>query len=109
MSKRTEVAKKALKKERHNNISFRAGDGTGGWKEEAPFDGIIVTAAAPHVPRAFKEQLAEGGTLVIPVGTMFSQSLMMIKKENGDFMEENICACVFVPLVGADGWKENSV
>ena len=99
-------AKKVLKKEQYNNISFREGDGTGGWEEEAPFDSIIVTAAAPHVPRAFKEQLAEGGRLVIPVGTMFSQALMLIKKEKDLFTEENICGCVFVPLVGADGWKE---
>ncbi|MFC1480093.1 protein-L-isoaspartate(D-aspartate) O-methyltransferase [Candidatus Omnitrophota bacterium] len=98
-------AKTLLLEEGYENIDFACGDGTKGWEEAAPFEGIIVTAAAPFVPEALKQQLAEGGRLVIPVGTMYSQMLMAIEKKGNDFITENICGCVFVPLIGEYGWK----
>ncbi len=99
-------AKKTLEKEGYKNIAYKCGDGTKGWEEEAPFDGIIVTAAAPHVPEPLKEQLADGGRLVIPVGPRFSQMLMVITRHGMEFAQENICGCVFVPLVGEHGWTD---
>jgi protein-L-isoaspartate(D-aspartate) O-methyltransferase len=100
-----ERAKKVLSEEGYDNIVFRCGDGTEGWKEEAPFDGIIVTAAAPDVPEPLKEQLADGGRLVIPVGTLYSQMLVALEKKGEEYTQENICGCIFVPLIGKYGWQ----
>jgi len=87
------------------NISFKVGDGTLGWEEEAPFDRIIATAAAPHAPRALLSQLCPGGHLVAPVGSEYSQTLTRFTSdEEGRWRTEDICPCVFVKLVGKDGW-----
>lgn len=99
-----ERARKVLAEEGRENIRFACGDGTQGWKEKAPFDGIIVTAGAPHVPSALKEQLSGEGRMTIPVGDRHSQELLVIKREGNGFFEERVCGCVFVPLVGEDGW-----
>ena len=99
-----EEAKKVLSQEGYKNIKFICGDGTKGLKEEAPFDGIIVTAAAPFVPEALKDQLADGGRIVIPVGSIYSQVLVAVEKNGESFTREDICGCVFVPLIGEDGW-----
>jgi protein-L-isoaspartate(D-aspartate) O-methyltransferase len=89
-----------------NNIQFRVGDGSVGWQEEAPFDRIIVTAASPKVPAPLIEQLKEGGKLIMPVGESYSQMLTKIEKINGKLISTDICACVFVPLVGKFGIKK---
>ncbi len=105
------LAKKAesiLKELGYNNVHFNVGDGTRGWAEEAPFDGILVTAGAPRVPEPLVAQLAEGGRLVIPVGGAWSQDLMVVRKAKGKVTEENVCGCVFVPLLGEFGWREDS-
>lgn len=88
------------------NISFRVGDGTLGWPEEAPFEKILVTAAAPEVPAALVEQLAEGGRLVIPVGGRQLQTLVAFTKEEGEMRREELCACSFLPLIGKEGWPD---
>jgi len=90
----------------YNNVHFLVGDGTRGWPEKAPFDGIIVTAGAPVVPAPLKEQLGEYGRLLIPVGGRWSQELRILKKARGAFEEESGCGCVFVPLVGEHGWDK---
>ena len=90
----------------YKNIRIKVGDGTEGWKEFAPYDGIIVTAGAPSVPEPLVEQLAEGGRLVIPVGGAFGQELLLIRKNQGEIAQESICGCTFVPLVGKYGWQE---
>lgn len=89
----------------YSNIRLKVGDGTLGWKEEAPFDRIIVTAGAPRIPSSLIAQLADQGKLVIPVGEGFSQVLTVIKKDKENISQEEICGCVFVPLVGKEGWK----
>ncbi|UCD55418.1 MAG: protein-L-isoaspartate(D-aspartate) O-methyltransferase [Candidatus Omnitrophota bacterium] len=99
-------AESALKKLGYNNVKIKVGDGTLGWKEHAPYDGIIVTAAAPKIPDAYTEQLNMGGKLVIPMGTMFSQILTVAEKKTDGIQTRDMCGCVFVPLVGKDGWKE---
>jgi len=93
----------------YRNIFFRTGDGTLGWPEEAPFQKIIVTAGAPSVPPPLIEQLAEGGIIVIPVGSRYGQSLIKGKKQKGSLIEEYHVPCVFVPLVGEFGWQEESL
>jgi len=98
-------AKEILAELDYRNIYFKCGDGTEGWAERSPFDGILVTAAAPRVPQPLFEQLAAGGRLVIPVGGRFTQQLQVIvKKKDGPMKVSSVCGCVFVPLVGREGW-----
>lgn len=89
------------------NVLIRVGDGTYGWKEEAPFDAIIITAGAPDVPKPFLEQLAVGGRLVVPVGSRHSQTLLKLTRlsENiEDIKKEDLGGCRFVNLIGEHGW-----
>jgi protein-L-isoaspartate(D-aspartate) O-methyltransferase len=102
----TERARKVLGDLGYANISFFSGDGSRGWPEEAPFDGIMVTAGSPDVPPTLKSQLAEGGRLVIPTGPRFTQTLYKLTREGDRFIEEELTGCVFVPLVGDYGWKD---
>lgn len=91
-----------------SKVNIRLADGTRGWQEMGPFDAIMVTAGAPHVPREYQDQLAPGGRLVIPVGDRDSQVLMRITRTAaGDFKEERLLGCRFVPLIGAHGWRED--
>ncbi len=90
----------------YTGVRPRNDDGTRGWQEEAPFDGILVTAAAPDIPEPLKGQLADGGKLVIPVGPAYGQILVRLVKKGGEFITESICGCVFVPLVGEHGWSD---
>jgi protein-L-isoaspartate(D-aspartate) O-methyltransferase len=100
-------AQEALKSLGYGNIKVRLGDGTLGWPEEAPFDGIIVTAAAPQVPRPLTEQLALNGRLVIPVGDRYSQTLTLVRKTKAGLKFEYHGGCRFVPLIGKYGWPED--
>jgi protein-L-isoaspartate(D-aspartate) O-methyltransferase len=88
----------------YNNIKVRAGDGTLGWIEEAPFDRIIITAGTPRVPDPLIKQLAQRGIIVAPVGERFSQQIVKVKKSEQGLSEEFHTMCVFVPLVGKYGW-----
>jgi protein-L-isoaspartate(D-aspartate) O-methyltransferase len=90
----------------YTNVAMKVFDGTYGWKEMAPFDGIIVTAAAPKVPDALLEQLKEGGRLVIPVGERYSQVLLRVAKSASGVTTTTSVPCMFVPLIGNHGWKE---
>ena len=88
-------------------VHAKYGDGTIGWKEFAPFDGIVVTAGSPTIPNNLKEQLAVGGRMVIPVGDRKSQKLYLLtKNSDSDFDSEEIPAFSFVPLIGREGWKK---
>jgi protein-L-isoaspartate(D-aspartate) O-methyltransferase len=99
-------ARKVLDELKYNNIVIRIGDGTYGWKDEAPFAGIIVTAAAPDAPNPLLQQLEVGGRLVIPIGDENFQDLMVYTKEGEDrYREENYGGCRFVKLIGEYGWK----
>lgn len=86
------------------NVVCLVGDGTLGYPEAAPYDGILVTAGAPSIPPPLKEQLAEGGRLVIPVGEMHSQELLQLRRMGGQFVERSVNYCRFVPLIGRYGW-----
>lgn len=103
-----EFAKSNLERAGYSDkVTVILGDGTLGYSVEAPYDRIIVTAAAPEVPKPLLEQLKVGGRLVIPVGPRFMQKLLVVDKI-GDrkFEEKTITYCAFVPLVGKYGWRE---
>lgn len=88
-------------------IHTRFGDGSVGWHEHAPYDGIIVTAAAPHIPKPLREQLALGGRLVIPVGGSQSQVLVRLRRVSEQSYDyEEFGEFRFVPLIGKEGWSE---
>jgi len=88
------------------NALLKLGDGTIGWEEYAPFDGIIVTAGSPSIPNSLKKQLAVGGKLVIPVGDKSTQTLTVITKlEANKFEQKEIPSFTFVPLIGREGWE----
>ncbi len=103
-----EKAAETLKEMGYENIRFVVGDGSLGYPSAAPYDGIIVTAGAPHLPQALTEQLAENGRLVIPVGARSYQMLTLIKKINGRLISSDLFLCSFVPLTGKDGWQAKS-
>ncbi len=102
----TDQARKRLAQLGYEDISFRVGDGTLGWPDEQPFDGILVTAGAPSVPESLRHQLADGGRLVIPVGSRSMQTLALVRRVGQSFTEEKHTGCIFVPLVGQQGWQE---
>jgi protein-L-isoaspartate(D-aspartate) O-methyltransferase len=98
LSRRAEAA---LSQCGYTNVRLVTGDGTLGWPEGAPYDRIVVTAAAAHIPPALEEQLAEGGILVIPLGDSHGQVLQAVHKAGGQLYAEPLSGCRFVPLVGA--------
>ncbi len=102
-----ERAEKILRKQGCNNVVCRVGDGYYGWPEHAPYDGIIVTAAAPGIPQPLVDQLKPGGRLVIPVGPPFyHQDLKLVEKEkDGEINTRDVLAVAFVPLTGDRGRK----
>lgn len=87
-------------------IASKAGDGTIGWKEFAPFDGIIVTAGAPHAPEPLLQQLKDGGLMVIPIGDLDIQNLHVIRRTGREFQTKEIHGFKFVPLIGKRGWNK---
>jgi protein-L-isoaspartate(D-aspartate) O-methyltransferase len=89
-------------------VHRRLGDGTLGWPEEAPFDGIIVTAAAPHEPHTLMNQLVDGGVLVVPLGDLGSQQMTVIRRRGERFEHELFQNFSFVPLCGREGWGSNN-
>jgi protein-L-isoaspartate(D-aspartate) O-methyltransferase len=89
------------------NVSFLLGDGTLGWREYAPYDAIVVGAAAPEVPRPLMEQLADGGRLLVPVGSREDQMLVLVTRHGDSFEQRDITPVRFVPLLGTHGWSSN--
>jgi protein-L-isoaspartate(D-aspartate) O-methyltransferase len=87
------------------NVEIKIFDGTYGWLEESPFEGIMVTAGAPDVPKPLLDQLTMGGRLVIPVGDAFVQDLIRITKTEEGIKKEDLGGCRFVKLVGKYGWN----
>jgi len=91
----------------YNNVHVRQGDGTLGWPEHAPFDGIVVTAGGPDVPDTLKHQLKIGGRLVIPVGhtTRYQELIRVTRIGEAEFKTEDLVPVRFVPLIGEEGWE----
>ncbi len=100
--------RKLLDSLRYHNIVAKCSDGTSGWRDEAPFDAIIITAGAPEIPNVLIEQLAMGGRLVMPVGGHYSQELLRLYRDKQGIRESNLGGCRFVKLVGEHGWNEDA-
>ena len=98
-------AEKVLTDLGYTNVHVHIGDGTKGYPQKAPYDRILVGAAAPQVPESLKMELTDGGRLVIPVGTRTSQHLEIWDRSGDDFRISNSIPVVFVPLVGEEGWE----
>ncbi len=103
----TDMAKATLNSLQYSNVYFATCDGTKGWKEFAPYDRIIVTASAPDITAPLVEQLNDPGIMVIPVAGGTYQNLTVLTKDKADIHTTVICGCVFVPLVGEYGWKND--
>jgi len=97
--------RKILDRLGYTNILLKLDDGTWGWRDEAPFDAVIVTAASPGVPQPLLDQLADPGVMVIPVGDEYSQVLVKIVKSGGQIHREEKGGVRFVRLIGDHGWK----
>ena len=89
-----------------DNVSIKVMDGTLGWRAQAPFDAILVTAGAPEVPEPLVEQLADGGRLVVPVGPRETQVLKIVQRRGDRTFAHELKAACFVPLIGRHGWEE---
>jgi protein-L-isoaspartate(D-aspartate) O-methyltransferase len=103
-----EFARRNLEKAGYSDrVIVIVGDGTKGYSEEAPYDRILVSAAAPRVPEPLLEQLSRGGKMVIPLGDLWAQSLYVIVKDlNGQIRRIRDIDVIFVPLIGEHGWRE---
>ena len=86
-------------------VTIVVGDGSLGHPQGAPWDGIVVAAAAPKVPPSLKAQLADGGRLVVPVGDRREQQLLLLQRRGDRWLEHAEGPCVFVPLIGEEGWR----
>ena len=99
-------ASKRLARLGYANVHVHCGDGTLGLPEFAPFDAILVAAAAPAVPQPLLAQLAEGGRIILPIGDADHQELRLMEKRGNKFLKSTLEGCRFVPLVGYHGWQE---
>ncbi|MBM4064597.1 MAG: protein-L-isoaspartate(D-aspartate) O-methyltransferase [Planctomycetes bacterium] len=98
-------AKLVLQETGCNNVDVITGDGSLGLPDKAPFQGIIITACAPHIPKSLIDQLEIDGRLVIPIGNPYNQVLHRIVKTGQGIKSQGILECAFVPLIGKEGWK----
>ena len=105
ISSLAERASRILSELGYKNIEVDVRDGSLGWEEYAPYDAIMVTASCPGTPKTLLSQLAEGGRLVVPIGAAFGQVLTLFEKKGNSTTSREICGCVFVPLVGKEGWE----
>lgn len=99
-------ARASLDRLRLSNVALLVGDGTLGWSRFAPYDAILVSAAAPDIPQPLVSQLAEGGRMLVPVGTRELQRLVLVRRTPEGIEQEEVVDCTFVPLLGRFGWTE---
>jgi protein-L-isoaspartate(D-aspartate) O-methyltransferase len=100
------LAQKNLAVSSTRAVRVITGDGTRGYPERAPYDGVLITAATPSIPPPLIDQLAEGGRLVAPVGSRDLQELIRLTRKEKDLLRESFGGVVFVPLLGEHGWEE---
>jgi protein-L-isoaspartate(D-aspartate) O-methyltransferase len=96
-------AEAVLKSQGYVNVHVKTGDGYKGWVENAPYNAIIVTCSPTHVPKPLKDQLAEGGRMIIPVGEFPSQELILLKMKNGELSQQAVLPVAFVPMINKKG------
>jgi protein-L-isoaspartate(D-aspartate) O-methyltransferase len=101
-----QVAQKRLSRLGYTNIEIVVGDGTLGYPPKAPYDVILVSAAAPQIPQALVAQLAIGGRMVLPVGSRDLQELVLVRKDEDGVRHVRLDGCAFVPLIGVEGFSE---
>jgi protein-L-isoaspartate(D-aspartate) O-methyltransferase len=106
-AKLAQAARERLKRLGYENVEVITGDGSEGYAPAAPYQVILVTAAAPRVPETLLDQLAEAGRLVIPVGDLHHQTLFVITRRGNEISQEALDPCQFVPLIGKHGWPES--
>lgn len=100
------AARKTLSKLGYKNVEVHLATEKLGWPPSAPYDAIVVTAAAPQIPQELLDQLVVGGRLVIPVGSRWEQSLLQVVRRDGEALVKNLTGCRFVPLIGEEAWSE---
>ena len=98
------AARERLEALGYRNVHWTTGNGSLGWPEQAPFDAIIVSAAAPAVPQPLVDQLADHGRMILPIGPAETQMLVEVERRRGGVSQKPVASCVFVPLVGEYGW-----
>lgn len=98
------TAQSTLTRLQYYNVHLAVGDGTQGWPEHAPYQAMLISAAAPAVPQSLLTQLSNRGKMVIPVGPPHAQQLQLVVKSDAGYLTQNIEGCRFVPLVGAEGY-----
>jgi protein-L-isoaspartate(D-aspartate) O-methyltransferase len=101
-----ERAREVIQQTGVRNVSLLLGDGTLGWRDYAPYDAILVSAASPGVPQPLLDQLAEGGRLIIPLGGAEEQTLAMFTRRGGEVVRQDVAPVRFVPLLGRHGWQD---
>lgn len=99
-------AREVLDALRLSNVALMVGDGTIGWSRYAPYDAVLVAAGGPEIPQPLLEQMADGGRMLVPVGTREAQRLVLVRRHGGNFAYEDVLDCTFVPLLGRFGWPE---
>ena len=99
------VARERLSEMGYANVEIAVGDGSLGYAPRAPYDAILVAAAAPSAPAALVEQLAVGGRMIVPVGDLYSQDLVLVRREEDGLRQIKLDGCMFVPLIGQQGFK----
>ncbi len=104
-----DVARERLASLGYDNVVVRPAGDVLGCPEEAPFDAIVVAAAAPRLPSVLLDQLADGGRMVIPVGSLHQQELHRVQKDHGGFSVTNLGPCRFVPLIGPGAWGDGDI
>jgi protein-L-isoaspartate(D-aspartate) O-methyltransferase len=100
-----ETARATLESLGYTSVTYRVGDGSLGWAEEAPFDAVLLTAGAPSVPATAEEQLAVGGRLVAPIGPEDEQTLVLVRRSESGFEQRSVMQCRFVKMIGEEGWS----
>jgi protein-L-isoaspartate(D-aspartate) O-methyltransferase len=99
-------AREALDAMRISNVAILVGDGTIGWSRYAPYDAILVAAGGPEIPQPLVDQLADGGRMLVPVGTREMQRLVLVRRVGTAVEQEEVLDCTFVPLLGRFGWAD---
>jgi protein-L-isoaspartate(D-aspartate) O-methyltransferase len=100
------MARENINRAGAKNVSMLLGDGTVGWREYAPYDAILVSAAGPTIPQPLVEQLVEGGRMLVPVGGMEEQTLKLVTRRGGGVETQDVAPVRFVPLLGTHGWEQ---
>jgi protein-L-isoaspartate(D-aspartate) O-methyltransferase len=105
-----EIARERMRRLGFDNVEIHEGDGSRGWAPDAPYDGILVAASGSHVPQALIEQVADGGRIVMPLGEpeAMQELVRVTKKADGSIERDSLAGVRFVPLIGEEGWKEES-